>query len=150
MQPSDGVLHLAAVPRAAAYVLVKGIADELGLEGEPTPAPRRARPDDLVLPALAPIPAVAPGDTVWWHGDLFHSVADASNDTRWGNVMYISSAPRCPRNDVYTGSILDRFDRGASPLDFPAEDFETGFTGRAARDDLTPLGRRQFGLEPIG
>ena len=150
MQPCDGVLHLATVPRAAAYLLVKGIADELGLEAEPTPAPRRARPDELVLSALTPIPAVEPGDTVWWHGDLFHSVADASNDTRWGNVLYIGSAPRCTRNDVYTGSILDRFDRGASPLDFPAEDFETGFTGRAGRDDLTALGRRQFGLEPIG
>ncbi len=149
MQPVDGVLHLAPVPRAAAYTLVKGIADELGLEGEPTPAPRRAHPDDLLSPALRPIPGVEPGDTVWWHGDVFHSVADASNDSRWGNVMYIGSAPRCPRNDRYAASMLDRFDRGLSPLDFPEEDFEAEFVDRATRDDLNSLGRQQFGLEPI-
>jgi hypothetical protein len=128
-------------------MLVKGIADELGVEAEPTPAPRHARPDDLVRPSLTPIPAVDPGDTVWWHGDIFHSVADASNDSRWGNVMYIAAAPRCPRNQRYSGSTLDRFDRGASPLDFPEEDFEAGFVGRAVRKDLNSLGRQQFGLE---
>jgi hypothetical protein len=61
---------------------------------------------------------------VWWHGDLFHSVADASNGTRWGNVMYIGASPRCPRNDRYRDGALDRFVRGASPLDFPPEDVE--------------------------
>ena len=149
MRPEDGVLHLAPVPRAAAYALVTGIADELGLEAEPIPAPRRARPDELVSPALQPIPAVQPGDTVWWHGDVFHSVADAGNDTRWGNVVYIGSSPRCPRNERYAVSMLDRFDRGASPPDFPKEDFEVDFVGRATRDDLNTLGRQQLGLEPI-
>ena len=149
MRPADGVLHLAPIPRATAYVLVKGIAEELGLLGEPAPAPRRARPDDLVSPALQPIPAVEPGDAVWWHGDVFHSVADASNDTRWGNVMYIGCSPRCARNERYAVSMLDRFDRGASPLDFPEEDFEVDFIGRATRDDLNTRGRQQFGLEPI-
>jgi len=150
MHPTDGVLHLAPVPRAAAYVLVRGIADELGIEGDPTPTPRRARPDGVVTAALRPIPIVEPGDTVWWHGDVFHSVADASNETRWGNVMYIGAAPRCPRNDRYAASTLERFVRGASPLDFPEEDFEVEFSGRAGPHDLTALGRQQFGLEPIG
>ncbi len=150
MRPSDGVLHLAGVPMAAAYLLVLGIAGELGLDGEPTPAPPRARPDELVQSGLVPIPAVDPGDTVWWHGDIIHSVGDATNEQRWGNVMYIGSAPRCPRNDAYAPSMLERFVRGASPLDFPAEDFETDFVGRAGISDLSALGREQFGLEPIG
>ncbi len=149
MQPSDGVLHLAATPNAAAYMLVKGIAGELGIRAEPEPAPRRAWPDDLVHPALRPIPAVEPGDTVWWHGDIFHSVAPASNDARWGNVMYIGSSPRCARNERYADTTLDRFERGASPLDFPTEDFEIDFDGRAAIGDLNHVGRQQFGLEPI-
>ncbi len=129
---------------------MKGIADELGIEGEPTPAPRRAGPDELVLPALRPIPSVEPGDTVWWHGDLFHSVADASNDVRWGNVMYIGAAPRCARNDVYADTALDRFQRGVSPLDFPDEHFEVEFRDRAGIADLNSIGRQQFGLGPIG
>ena len=63
--------------------------------------------------------------------------------------MYIAAAPRCPRNERYSGSILDRFDRGTSPLDFPEEDFEASFVGRAVRKDLNSLGRQQFGLEPL-
>jgi Protein of unknown function (DUF1479) len=147
MHPSDGVLHVVPLPGAVAYRLVHGLATELGLLGDPSPAPVRDRGDALIDRALVPIPAVGPGDTVWWHGDLYHSVADAANDTRWGNVMYIGAAPRCARNDVYRADMFDRFARGASPRDFPAEDFEVEFEGRATPDDLTPLGREQFGLD---
>lgn len=150
MHPSDGVLHVAPILEAVAYRYVAGVAGELGV-GEalgvvPGPAPRRDHGDDLVRSALVPIPAVEPGDTVWWHGDLFHAVADAANDTRWGNVMYIGSSPVCERNDAYRSDLHDRFLAGRSPRDFPAEDFEVGFEGRATSDDLSPVGRRQFGL----
>lgn len=146
MHPADGVLHVVPIPAAVGYRLVHGLAGELGLLGEPAPAPRRDPGDELLARAVVPIPAVAPGDTVWWHGDLFHLVGDATNDTRWGNVMYIGAAPSCPRNDAYRGTAFDRFLRGASPVDFPADDFETEFTGRATVDDLNATGRAQFGL----
>lgn len=147
MQPDDGVLHLLPIPSAAAYMLVRGIADELGLvTGEPKPAPRRFRADDVLLPALVPIPAVQPGDTVWWHGDIIHAVADASNDTRWGNVMYISTAPACPRNEAYRSSMLERFEQGLSPRDFPEEHFEAEFARRPTVADLGAIGRDHFGL----
>jgi hypothetical protein len=149
MQPSDGVLHIAPVLATPAYCLLKGIAGELGVVGDPVAAPRRAGADQLLERALVPIPAVQPGDTVWWHGDLLHGVAPASNDVRWGNVMYIGSSPRCPRNDAYAPSMLDRLRRGASPLDFPAEDFEAPFAGRARVGDLDDVGRVQFGLDPV-
>ena len=78
MRPGDGVLHVVPIPAAVGYRLVHGLAGELGLLGdEPVPAPRRDAADDLLQQALVPIPAVAPGDTVWWHGDLYHSVGDA-------------------------------------------------------------------------
>jgi hypothetical protein len=35
---------------------------------------------------------------------------------------------------------------GKTPPDFPADDFEVDFVGRATENDLTPLGRRQMGL----
>jgi Protein of unknown function (DUF1479) len=147
MQPGDGVLHVVPIPTAVGYRLVHGLAGELGLlGGEPVPAPRRDGADELLRQALVPIPAVAPGDTVWWHGDLYHSVGDAANDSRWGNVMYIGAAPRCPRNDVYAATMFDRFLRGASPVDYPADDFEIDFEGRATVDDLNETGRAQFGL----
>jgi hypothetical protein len=147
MRPGDGVLHVVPIPAAVGYRLVHGLAGELGLlGGEPVPAPRRDAADELLQQALVPIPAVAPGDTVWWHGDLYHSVGDATNDSRWGNVMYIGAAPRCPRNDVYAATTFDRFVRGASPVDYPADDFEIEFEGRATVDDLNETGRAQFGL----
>lgn len=150
MEPDDGVLHLVPIPLAVAHRFVVGLAGELGLDGEPRPAPRRDHGDELLARALVPIPAVAPGDTVWWHGDLFHSVADASNHVRWGNVMYIGASPWCERNAAYQPDHLERFRRGASPRDFPPEDFELDFAGRATVDDLSDTGRAQFGLAPQG
>jgi hypothetical protein len=146
MHPDDGVLHVVPIPAAVGYRLVHGLACELGLVDEAKPAPRRDAGDELLAQAIVPIPAVGPGDTVWWHGDLYHLVGDAANDTRWGNVMYIGAAPSCPRNDAYRATMLDRFVRGASPVDFPADDFEVDFVGRATVDDLNDIGRSQFGL----
>jgi hypothetical protein len=147
MHPHDGVLHVVPIPWAVGYRLVHGLAGELGLVGdEPVPAPRRDAGDELLERAMVPIPAVEPGDTVWWHGDLYHSVGPATNDSRWGNVMYIGAAPRCARNDAYVPSLYPRFLAGASPVDFPADDFEADFVGRATEHDLDAVGRAQFGL----
>lgn len=141
MHPTDGVLRLVPIPSAVGYRLVHGIAGELGLlDATRVPAPRRDAGDPLLLEAMVPIPAVAPGDTVWWHGDLYHAVGEAANDTRWGNVMYIGAAPPCPRNDVYATTIPARLEAGTSPADFPEDDFEVDFVGRATVADLQPAG----------
>lgn len=147
MHPVDGVLHVVPIPAAVGYRLVHGLAGELAIGTDaPVPAPRRDFGDALLHRALVPIPAVEPGDTVWWHGDLYHAVGDATNDSRWGNVMYIGSSPRCPRNDRYVASMFERFASGRSPVDFPEDDFEVGFQGRATPADLNATGRAQFGL----
>jgi hypothetical protein len=142
MRPVDGGLHILPIPAAITLSMLTSLADD-------TDERPRARLDDALATALTPIPAVEPGDTVWWHGDLFHSVAAASNTERWSNVMYIGSAPRCPRNDRYASSMFERFESGRSPVDFPDEDFEVDFAGRARLDDLNDVGRRQFGLDPL-
>jgi hypothetical protein len=149
MQPHDGVLHVIPVPSAIGYSLVNALVDEIAAldAGESLPPAARLRGDDVVLPALSPIPAVFPGDTVWWHGDLLHSVADATNRDRWGNVLYVPCSPRCPRNDAYAATMLERFVAGSSPIDFPQEDFEVDFVGRATPEDLNATGRDQFGVE---
>jgi hypothetical protein len=146
MRPEDGVLHVVPIPAAVGYRLLHGLAGELGLLGDPVPAPRRDAGDELLARAFVPIPAVEPGDTVWWHGDLYHLVGEATSQARWGNVMYIGAAPRCERNDAYRTSTFDRFVSGRSPLDFPEDDFEVDFDGRATEDDLNESGRAQFGL----
>jgi hypothetical protein len=148
MHPADGVLHVVPVLPAVGYRLVRGLAGELGLIGtEREAAPARDRGDELLTRALVPIPTVEPGDTVWWHGDLFHSVGAAANDTRWGNVMYIGAAPVCARNDAYRPSMYPRFLAGVSPIDFPDDSFEADFAGRATAADLDATGRAQFGID---
>ena len=40
------------------------------------------------------------------------------------------------------------FAEGKSSPDFAPENYEVDFEGRATAEDLTPLGRRQMGLDP--
>jgi hypothetical protein len=153
MRPRDGVLHVVPIPSAMAYVLLRALQDDVGEDdlcgaanGQALPVSAKWHP--LLLPALSPIPAVEAGDTVWWHGDVIHAVADDTTRERWGNVMYIPSAPFCPKNAAYAAACGQDFLAGVSPGDFAPEDYEAGWTGRATLDDLSPIGRRQLGLEP--
>lgn len=151
VEPSDGVLHVVPIPAAMAYMLLRPLADDVPddeLCGATASRSIAAVPEyhEVLLPALTPIPAVAPGDTVWWHGDIIHSVEPAANVERWNNVMYIPVAPWCEKNAAYARACLDSFERGASPFDFPEEHYETDWTNRATVGDLSEIGRAQFGL----
>ncbi|MFC0543681.1 DUF1479 domain-containing protein [Kutzneria chonburiensis] len=151
MRPTDGVLHVVPIPSAMAYLLLRALQDDVPADDlcgatngrvlavtEQWHAP--------LLPALTPIPAVEPGDTVWWHCDVIHSVADVSDQERWGNVMYIPAAPMCPKNARYAADCGRRFLAGTSPADFAAEDYEATWPDRATLADLTAIGRAQLGL----
>jgi hypothetical protein len=153
MHPTDGVLHVVPIPSAMVYVLLRALQDDVpgddlcgAANGQALPISERWH--SILLPALSPIPAVEPGDTVWWHGDIIHSVADVSAQQRWGNVMYIPASPHCDKNAAYAEACGRAFLAGTSPADFAPEDYEVGWTRRAALDDLNPVGRQQLGLEP--
>lgn len=152
MEPDDGVLHAVPIPAAMGYVLLRALQDDIAdddlcgaVNGQSLPITDRHHA--VLLSALTPIPAVDPGDTVWWHGDLIHSVGAVTGQRGWGNVMYIPAAPYCEKNAAYARACGQAFLTGASPSDFAAEDYETTWTGRATVADLTPTGRRQLGLE---
>ena len=61
-------------------------------------------------------------------------------------MIYIGSAPDCPKNRAYLGRQREAFVAGRSAPDFAPMDFEVDFTGRATEADLTPLGRMQMGF----
>ena len=152
MQPRDGVLHVVPIPSAMAYVLLRALQDDVAeddlcgaLNGQALPIGERWH--SVLLPALSPIPAVEPGDTVWWHSDVIHCVADDTTKARWGNVMYIPSSPYCEKNAAYAAACGEAFLAGASPPDFAPEDYEVTWRGRGGREDLNPVGRKQLGLE---
>jgi Protein of unknown function (DUF1479) len=151
MTPTEGVLHVVPIPTAMAYLLLRALQDDVAdddlcgaANGQSLPINERWHPD--LMPALTPIPAVEPGDTVWWHGDLVHSVGEVTDQQGWGNVMYIPASPYCEKNAEYARSCGQAFLAGSSPTDFAAEDYETGWAGRATRDDLNATGLAQLGL----
>lgn len=151
MQPEDGVLQVIPIPEAMGYVLLRALQDDIpdtdlcgATNGQSLPISERHH--GLLLPALTSIPAVEPGDTVWWHGDLIHAVAPVADQRGWGNVMYIPVSPHCEKNAAYARQCGESFLTGASPADFAAEDYERSWHGRATMSDLGDLGRAQLGL----
>jgi hypothetical protein len=154
MRPTEGVLHAVPIPAAMGYVLLRALQDDVAdddlcgaVNGQSLPITSRYH--SLLLAALTPIPEVAPGDTVWWHGDLIHSVGSVNDQKGWGNVMYIPAAPYCEKNAAYARACGEDFLTGASPTDFAAEDYERTWAGRATAADLSHVGRSQLGL-PAG
>jgi Protein of unknown function (DUF1479) len=153
MTPDQGVLHTVPIPSAMAYLLLRALQDDVAdddlcgaVNGQALAVTDRYH--GVLRPALTPIPAVEPGDTVWWHADLIHSVGAVTGQRGWANVMYIPAAPYCAKNAAYGRACGQAFLTGASPGDFAAEDYETTWTGRATVEDLSETGLQQLGLQP--
>jgi len=149
--PRDGTLRLIPIAEGISYVLLRALQDDVAEDDLCGAAPGRAlavsaewHPD--LIDGLVSIPEVQPGDSVFWHTDICHAVADRHAGTEPASVMYIGSAPDCAKNRAYLPRQKDAFLAGRSAPDFAPMDFEVDFTGRATADDLTPLGRAQMGF----
>lgn len=152
MQPSQGVLHTIPIPSAMTYQVLRALQDDVADDelcgasnGQALPVTEKWHPE--LTAGLVPIPEVEPGDTVWWHTDLIHSVGSVKDQLGWGNVMYIPASPYCEKNATYASQCAEDFLRGTSPADFAPEDYEVQWSGRATFEDLNTLGRQQLGLE---
>ena len=149
--PSDGTLRLIPIAQGISYVLLRALQDDVPETDLCGAQPGRAlgvspewHPD--LLSGLVSIPEVQPGDTVFWHTDICHAVGDEHAGREYASVIYIGSAPDCPKNRAYLPRQKDAFLAGRSAPDFAPMDFEVDFTGRATEADLTPLGRQQMGF----
>ncbi|WP_349969147.1 DUF1479 domain-containing protein [Pseudomonas caspiana] len=152
MNADQGVLHTLPIPKAMAYMLLRPLLDDVPEDelcgvapGKVLPVSRQWHP--LLFEGLSPIPDVRAGDSVWWHCDVIHSVAPVANQQGWGNVMYVPAAPMCQKNLRYAKDVFRAFAKGASPDDFPREDYETTWEGRFTLERLNALGRAGLGLE---
>jgi hypothetical protein len=150
--PGDGTLQIVPVANAMVYILLRALQDDVADDDLCGAMPGRAlsiKPEfhAPLFEALSSIPKMEAGDTVFWHSDVIHAVEDEHKGAGYSNVMYISSAPACAKNDAYLKRQLPSFIEGKSPPDFPADHFEVDFIGRATPDDLTPLGRAQLGCD---
>ena len=152
MAHDQGVLHTVPIPEAMGYLMLRPLLSDVpddDMCGVTTskvfPVSDTRHP--LLLEALTGIPDVRAGDSVWWHCDMIHSVAPVQNQKGWGNVMYIPAAPWCPRNERYAAAVREAFITGASPSDFPAENYERDWPDRFQPGDLNQTGRRGLDLE---
>ena len=151
--PGDGTLQLVPIAQTMPWMLLRALQSDVP-EGDLCGAqPGRALGASRqwhapVLDALVSIPQVEPGDTVWWHSDVLHAVEDRHNGSGYSNVIYISAAPWCDKNEAFLKRQAPAFLAGRSSPDFAAEDYEVDFTGRAQAEDLSPLGQMQMGLRP--
>lgn len=149
----QGVLHTVPIPTAMAYLMLRPLLDDVADDemcgvttGKTFPANAAWHP--LLMEAVTGIPSVEPGDSVWWHCDMIHSVAPVTDQQGWGNVMYIPAAPWCPKNEAYAEHVRAAFEAGTSPSDFPVEDYEADWPNRFQPADLNAIGRRGLGLPP--
>jgi hypothetical protein len=151
MANDQGVLHTVPIPKAMAYLMLRPLLDDVadddlcGVKINRT-FPVNARFHQILLPAVSAIPSVQPGDSVWWHCDMIHSVAPVTNQQGWGNVMYIPAAPWCTKNERYADSVRRAFLAGNSPSDFPEENYEATWPDRFTEEQLNEIGRRGLGL----
>lgn len=151
MIPDQGLLHVVPIPEAMAYILLRPLLDDVPEDELCGVAPGRVLPisekwHPLLIEALTSIPALEAGDSVWWHCDVIHAVAPVENQQGWGNVMYIPAAPMCEKNLAYAKKVKAALETGASPGDFPREDYETDWQDRFTLNDLNIHGKRALGM----
>lgn len=151
MIPGQGLLHVVPIPEAMAYVLLRPLLDDVPEDELCGVAPGRVLPisekwHPLLIEALTSIPALEAGDSVWWHCDVIHSVAPVNDQQGWGNVMYIPAAPMCEKNLAYARKVKVALENGASPGDFPREDYEASWQSRFTVADLNDYGKRALGM----
>ena len=150
--PGDGTLKLVPIANAMAWMLLRALLDDVPADNLCDAQPGRALSASTqwhakLLEAEVSIPNVEPGDTVWWHSDIIHSVEDQHRGTGYSNVIYIGAAPYCDKNARFLGKQAEAFLAGKSSPDFAAENYEVDFNNRATRADLTDLGLKQMGLK---
>jgi len=149
--PGDGTLNLVPIINGIAYILLRALQDDVAEDDLCGAAPGKALGADPdwhaeLLTGLVKIPLLEPGDTVWWHPDVIHSVENEHLGQDYSNVIYIGASPGCAKNETYARRQAVHFQQGRSAPDFAPEDYEIDFRGRATVDDLTKLGRAQMAL----
>ncbi len=151
MANDQGVLHTVPIPKAMAYLMLRPLLEDVEEDNMCGVKPNRTFPTtkkwhDILTAAVSSIPSVQPGDSVWWHCDMVHSVAPVKKQQGWGNVMYIPAAPWCAKNEDYSRLVREAFITGRSPSDFPEEHYEASWPDRFSLDQLNEIGRRGLGL----
>ncbi len=100
---------------------------------------------------MVSIPAMQPGDTIWWHADMCHAVEVEHNGANEACVAYIAATPSTEGNKKYMAEQLKAFLSGAQPEDFRQDGAvsEKNYVGYAGEAGILSgeAGRRAMGFE---
>ncbi|KAJ1311612.1 hypothetical protein OPQ81_010088 [Rhizoctonia solani] len=102
--------------------------------------------------SMTSAPRVKPGDMVFWHCDLIHSVEVDHKGTQDSSVMYIPAVPVTAANAAYVARQRDAFLAGMPPPDFPQypDTGESGFVSKGLPEHIQSLeGQSAMGLRPF-
>ncbi|KAF8636796.1 hypothetical protein AX17_003258 [Amanita inopinata Kibby_2008] len=123
-----------------------GIYPINGAYAGPKPTPQ-LHPHLRLERTMTSVPKVYPGDAVFWHCDVVHSVEVEHTGPGDSAVMYIPAVPLTPMNKAYIENQKERFLKGIRPSDFPQGVSEAGFVGVATVEDIaSPIGRQAMGF----
>jgi len=98
--------------------------------------------------AMVSMPHVEPGDMVFWHCDVVHSVEVEHHGNGDSSVMYIPAVPTTIPNKAYIRRQAQSFLKGVPPPDYPQDVLpETGNKGVGVESDIVgEAARRAMGL----
>ncbi|KAI0316742.1 hypothetical protein OF83DRAFT_1059849 [Amylostereum chailletii] len=112
----------------------------------PRPTPE-SHPHLRLEETMTSVPLVKPGDMVFWHCDLIHSVEREHNGTGDSSVMYIGAVPSTPQNLAYLSRQRETFEKGVTPPDYPPAPPEAIYKGVGRPEDIIgEMGRRAMGF----
>ncbi|CAE6520501.1 unnamed protein product [Rhizoctonia solani] len=102
--------------------------------------------------SMTSTPKVKPGDMVFWHCDLIHSVESEHKGTQDSSVMYIPAVPVTVANAAYVARQRDEFLAGMPAPDFPrySDTGERNFVLKGLPEHIqSPEGQSAMGLKPF-
>ncbi|XP_040565653.1 uncharacterized protein YbiU [Lepeophtheirus salmonis] len=99
----------------------------------------------LLYNNMIPIPALNPGDTVWWHEDLIYSESNDVETTE--SAIRLLTGPDCEINRHYLRKQRHSFTLKKKYFDEVESNNvnEKGFNGGCSYEDLSSLGKRMMG-----
>src|SRR4051812_42747624 len=84
----QGVLHTVPIPEAMAYLMLRPLLSDVPDDdmcrvtvNQVFPGGQKWHP--LLMQAVAGIPDVKAGDSVWWHADMIHGVDPVTDQKGW-------------------------------------------------------------------
>jgi hypothetical protein len=123
-----------------------GLHPRDGGYGGPKPTPA-SHPHMRLEGTMISVPKVNPGDAVFWHCDVVHSVEMEHTGQEDSAVMYIPAVPLTPQNQAYVERQRECFLNGERPPDFPKGPAERGYAGVASVEDVfSAAGKKAMGI----